>query len=116
MTPTIGQAAAAVLGGCSACPPTQQTNRRRRPPVDRASRGSPRGRLALRVGGVGGGRAWTSLAHLPIDAAIYTRRNVVERAVNRLKEWRGIATRYDKLAITYLGGLVLATITRCWLP
>ncbi|MEQ4210338.1 IS5/IS1182 family transposase, partial [Actinopolymorpha sp. B9G3] len=26
----------------------------------------------------------------------------------RLKQWRGIATRYDKYAITYLGGLTLA--------
>lgn len=29
------------------------------------------------------------------DAALYRDRNVVERAFNRLKGWRGIATRYD---------------------
>jgi len=28
---------------------------------------------------------------------------------NRLKQWRGIATRYDKHALTFLGGVILAT-------
>ena len=49
------------------------------------------------------------------DAVAYRGRNVVERCFNKLKEWRGIATRYDKLAVTYLGGVVLAAIVRCWL-
>jgi len=30
------------------------------------------------------------------DPAVYRRRNVVERCFHRLKQWRGIATRYDK--------------------
>jgi len=42
------------------------------------------------------------------DAAIYKGRNVVERCFNKLKHWRGIATRYDKTARCYLGGLTLA--------
>ncbi len=37
-------------------------------------------------------------------------RNVVERCFNRLKAWRGLATRYDKHALIYRGGLVLAAI------
>ena len=45
---------------------------------------------------------------------IYKRRNVVERSFNRIKDWRGLATRYDKLAITYRGGVVLRAIT-LWL-
>jgi len=49
------------------------------------------------------------------DATAYRRRNVVERCFNKMKEWRGIATRYDKLAVTFLGGVVLAAIFRCWL-
>lgn len=49
------------------------------------------------------------------DAEVYCGRNVVERAFNRMKEWRGIGTRYDKLAVTYLGGVVLSAIVRCWL-
>ena len=35
------------------------------------------------------------------DPAAYRRRNVIERCINRLKQWRGIATRYDKLAHHY---------------
>ena len=46
------------------------------------------------------------------DPATYRHRNTVERGFNRLKHWRGIATRYDKYALTYLGGVLLAaTIT-----
>jgi putative transposase len=42
------------------------------------------------------------------DADLYRLRNTVERGFNRLKQWRGIATRYDKYALTYLGGVLLA--------
>lgn len=46
------------------------------------------------------------------DPDVYRHRNAVERGFNRLKHWRGIATRYDKYALTYLGGVLLAaTIT-----
>ena len=45
---------------------------------------------------------------LAFDAALYGLRNTVERGFNRLKQWRGIATRYDKYALTYLGGVLLA--------
>lgn len=44
------------------------------------------------------------------DPAIYRERNTVERGFNRLKQWRGIATRYDKYATTYLGGVILASL------
>lgn len=44
------------------------------------------------------------------DASVYRDRNTVERGFNRLKHWRGIATRYDKYALTYLGGVTLAAI------
>jgi transposase len=37
-------------------------------------------------------------------------RNVVERAFNLLKHWRGLATRYDKHAVNYRGAVVLAAI------
>ena len=40
----------------------------------------------------------------------YKNRNVVERAFNHLKNWRGLATRYDKHALVYRGGVVLAAI------
>jgi putative transposase len=44
------------------------------------------------------------------DTVDYRQRNVVERFFNRLKNWRGLATRYDKHALTYRGGIVLAAI------
>ena len=44
------------------------------------------------------------------DPEAYKGRNVVERSFNALKQWRGLATRYDKLAVIYRGGAVLAAI------
>lgn len=41
------------------------------------------------------------------DAALYTERNTVERCINRLRNWRGIATRYDKTPRSYEAGLHL---------
>lgn len=49
------------------------------------------------------------------DAEDYKGRNVVERNFNTVKQWRGLATRYDKLAIVYRGAAVLRAIT-LWLP
>lgn len=48
------------------------------------------------------------------DRNDYKGRNVVERGFNHMKQWRGLATRYDKLALTYRGGAVLRAIT-LWL-
>ncbi|WP_425459498.1 IS5 family transposase [Georgenia muralis] len=48
------------------------------------------------------------------DTEAYRRRNVVERSFNVFKQWRALATRYDKLALTYRGGVVLRAIT-IWL-
>ncbi|MET9346150.1 IS5/IS1182 family transposase, partial [Streptomyces termitum] len=41
-------------------------------------------------------------------------RNVVERCFHRLKQWRGIATRYDKRPDHYLAAITLAS-TLIWL-
>ncbi|KLN34586.1 transposase [Cellulosimicrobium funkei] len=49
-----------------------------------------------------------------LDRETYKRRNVVERSFNLLKQWRGLATRYDKHAIVYRAGAVLAAIV-VWL-
>lgn len=38
------------------------------------------------------------------------RRNVVERAFNKAEHWRAVATRYDKLALTYRAGFTVALI------
>ena len=44
------------------------------------------------------------------DREAYKKRNTVERCINRLKQWRGIATRYVKTATIYLAGLHIAGI------
>lgn len=44
------------------------------------------------------------------DKQRYKRRNVVERCFNRLKQWRGIATRYDKTAESYQAAVTLASL------
>ncbi|MEV6357295.1 IS5 family transposase [Streptomyces hydrogenans] len=44
------------------------------------------------------------------DAEAYKQRNAVERCINRLKQWRGLAMRTDKLAIAYQAALHLAAI------
>ena len=46
---------------------------------------------------------------LPCDFALYCERNLVERFFNKLKHFRAIATRYDKLAINFLAGIHLAS-------
>lgn len=48
------------------------------------------------------------------DAEVYKGRNVIERSFNDHKQWRGLATRYDKLATVYRGAVVLRAIT-LWL-
>jgi transposase len=49
------------------------------------------------------------------DRETYKGRNVVERAFGRLKQWRGIATRYDKHARNYRAGIILGAIVLFWL-
>jgi transposase len=49
------------------------------------------------------------------DRETYARRNVVERCVNRLKQWRSIATRYEERAANYRAIVVIASLIM-WLP
>jgi transposase len=44
------------------------------------------------------------------DKALYMERNRVERFFSRIKQCRRIATRYDKLAATFMGFITLASI------
>jgi len=48
------------------------------------------------------------------DPQTYKQRNVVERAINKLRATRAVATRYDKREYIYQGTLDVATI-RIWL-
>jgi len=49
------------------------------------------------------------------DFRAYKDRNRVERMFNKLKQFRRIATRYDKTAVSFLGFLALAA-AKIWLP
>lgn len=51
----------------------------------------------------------------PFDRAAYRQRNLIERGINRLKWFRRVATRYEKLAVHYLGMLKLAILYRFYL-
>ena len=50
----------------------------------------------------------------PFDAEAYKQRNLVERMFCRLKDFRRIATRYDKLAANYFSAVALAAIATWW--
>ena len=43
----------------------------------------------------------------PIDEQAYKERNRVERLINKMKQFRAVATRYDKLAASFLGTIKL---------
>lgn len=51
----------------------------------------------------------------PFDRTAYKRRNLVERAFCRIKDFRRVATRYDKLAATYAAAISLAAIVAWWI-
>ena len=51
----------------------------------------------------------------PHDRTKYRWRNLIKRLFNKLKNWRRVATRYDKTAESYLGFVTLASIN-LWRP
>jgi transposase len=51
----------------------------------------------------------------PLNRAAYKRRNVIERMFCRMKDWRRIATRYDRLARNFLSAIALVTTACFWL-
>lgn len=51
-----------------------------------------------------GSRGGRPVSH---DPDLYKQRNTVERCINKIKEWRGLAFRFDKTPESYLAGLHL---------
>jgi transposase len=49
-----------------------------------------------------------------LDKETYKKRNVVERCFCRLKDWRRIATRYDKLAQNFFSALCFVATVAYW--
>ncbi len=49
------------------------------------------------------------------DRALHRQRHRIEIAFGRLKDWRRIATRYDRCATTFFGAITLAAIVTFWL-
>lgn len=54
-------------------------------------------------------------APIPYDRDAYRQRNRIERMFCRLKDFRRVATRYDKLARNYAAAVHLAAIAAFWL-
>lgn len=52
---------------------------------------------------------------LPYDVVAYRQRNLIERMFGRIKDFRRIATRYDKLARNYLAAATIAAIVVWWI-
>jgi transposase len=96
--------------------------------VKREGRGRPRIRPGRVVGdkGYSSGKSRAYLRRRGIGAVIarqnnekrrghfdkeaYRQRNVVERTINRLKQFRRVATRYEKRALSYKAMLTVAAI------
>lgn len=57
----------------------------------------------------------TRKRHHPFDAKAYKRRNLVELIFCKLRDFRRVATRYDKLATNYAAAVQLAAIMIWWL-
>ncbi len=51
-----------------------------------------------------GSRGGRPVSH---DRGLYKERNTAERCINRIKEWRGLAFRFDKTPESYIAGLYL---------
>jgi transposase len=65
--------------------------------------------------------AWANIKPMPrrtnipaFSPFLYRNRNLVERFFNKLKHFRGVATRYDKSPDNYLAGVKLAS-ARIWI-
>ncbi len=71
--------------------------------------------IPLKSDQLAGRRRRGSRGRLPgFDPEAYRQRNVVERAVNKLRNTRAVATRYDKRDFVYRGTIDVASI-RIWL-
>jgi putative transposase len=52
---------------------------------------------------------------IPYDKELYKTRNKIEIMFGRIKDWRRIATRYDRCAHTFFSAICIAAIVSFWL-
>ena len=52
---------------------------------------------------------------LPYDRTLYRQRHRIENAFGRIKDWRRIATRYDRCAHTFQSAICIAVTVTFWL-
>ena len=52
---------------------------------------------------------------LPYDTMLYRQRHKIENMFGRLKDWRRIATRYDRCAHTFFSAICIAATVIFWL-
>ena len=67
------------------------------------------GHSLQRPGGVGRNFA------IPNDEARYRKRHKIENSFARLKDWRRVATRYDRCPKVFLSACALAAVVMFWL-
>ena len=52
---------------------------------------------------------------IPYDKTLYRQRHHIENMLGRLKDWRRIATRYDRCAHTFFSAICIAATITFWL-
>ena len=52
---------------------------------------------------------------IPYDSTAYRQRNLIERMFGRLKDYRRVATRYDKLARNFFATVIIAAAITWWI-
>lgn len=52
---------------------------------------------------------------IPHDHVLYRKRHKIENMFGKLKDWRRIATRYDRCAHTFMSAIAIAAIVIFWI-
>ena len=52
---------------------------------------------------------------IPHDAVLYKQRHKIENVFARIKDWRRVATRYDRCAHTFMSAIAIAATVIFWL-
>jgi transposase len=53
--------------------------------------------------------------HIPHDTTLYRQRHKIENVFGRIKDWRRVATRYDRCAHTFMSAISIAATCCYWL-